>query len=97
VDGSKFATLTVSVTTPVTGVNLSATTLTIGRGATSRLLASVTPPNASNVGVTWSSSNSRVASVTTTGVVRGVATGTATITVRAKSGGLTSTCLVTVL
>jgi len=97
VDGSKFATLTVSVTTPVTGVNLSATTLTIGRGATSRLLASVTPPNASNVGVTWSSSNSRVASVTTAGVVRGVATGTATITVRAKSGGLTSTCIVTVV
>ena len=97
VDGAKFATLTVSVVTPVTGVTVTPTTLTLNRGATSRLVASITPLNASNVGIRWSSSNTRVASVSSTGVVRGVAAGTATITARTNSGGLTSTCVVTVI
>lgn len=96
VDGGKFATLTVPVVTPVTGVAVSPTTLTLNRGATSRLVTTITPPFASNVGIRWSSSNTRVATVTTAGVVRGVAVGTATITVRTNSGGLTSTCVVTV-
>jgi uncharacterized protein YjdB len=81
----------------VTGVTLTPTTLTLNRGATSRLVANIIPPNASNVGVRWSSSNSSVASVSTTGVVRGLVAGTATITVRTNSGGLTSTCVVTVV
>jgi uncharacterized protein YjdB len=38
-----------------------------------------------------------VASVSSTGVVRGVAAGTATITVRTNSGGFTATCVVTVV
>jgi uncharacterized protein YjdB len=97
VDGGKFATLTVSVVTPVTGVTVSPTTLTLNRGATSRLVTTITPPFASNVGVKWSSSNTRVATVTTAGVVRGVAVGTATITVRTNSGSLTATCVVTVV
>lgn len=97
VDGAKSATLTVSVVTPVTGVTVSPTTLTLNRAATSRLVTTITPPFASNVGVRWSSSNSRVASVTSAGVVRGVVAGTATITVRTNSGGLTATCVVTVV
>ena len=97
VDGNRSATLTVSVITPVTSVGLNLGTLSIIRGATIRLLASVSPPNASNVGVTWSSSNTRVASVTPAGVVRAVGAGTATISVRTNSGGLTSTCVVTVI
>jgi len=96
VDGAKFATLTISVVTPVTAVTVSPSTLTLNRGVSSRLVASITPPFASNVGVSWSSSNSRVVSVSSTGVVRGVAAGTATVTVRTNSGGLTSTCVVTV-
>lgn len=97
VDGAKFATLTVSVVTPVTGVTVSPTTLTLNRGATRRLVTTITPPFASNVGIRWSSSNTRVASVSSTGVVRGVAAGTATITVRTNSGGFTATCVVTVV
>ena len=97
VDGNKSATLTVSVITPVTSVGLNLGTLSILRGASIRLLASVSPPNASNVGVTWSSSNTRVASVSSAGVVRGLAVGTATISVRTNSGGLTSSCVVTVV
>ena len=96
VDGAKSATLTVSVVTPVTAVTVSPTTLTLTRGATRRLATTITPPFASNVGVRWSTSNNRVASVSTTGVVRGVTAGTATITVRTNSGGLTATCVVTV-
>ena len=97
VDGNKSATLTVSVITPVTSVGLNLGTLSILRGASNRLLASVSPPNASNVGVTWSSSNSRIVSVTPAGVVRAIAVGTATVSVRTNSGGLTSACVVTVL
>ena len=97
VDGAKFATLTISVVTPVTGVAVSPTTLTLNRGATRRLVANIIPPNASNLGVRWSSSNTRVASVSSTGVVRGLVAGTATVTVRTNSGGLTSTCVVTVV
>lgn len=96
-DGGISAALTISVVTSVTGVNLSLTTLTLNRGATRRLLASITPPNASNIGVRWSSSNTRVASVSSTGIVRSITVGTATITVTTNNGGLTSTCLVTVV
>lgn len=97
VDGAKSATLTVYVVTPVTSVTVTPTTLTLNRATTSRLATTITPPYASNVGVRWSSSNIRVASVSSTGVVRGVAVGTATITVRTNSGALTATCVVTVV
>ena len=89
---------TVSVTDPnaVTGVSLNNTTLKLNTGASSTLKATVTPSTASNKNVTWSSSNTAVATVSSAGVVKGVKAGTATITVKTASGGKTATCKVTV-
>ncbi|HEX3040457.1 MAG TPA: Ig-like domain-containing protein [Caproiciproducens sp.] len=80
----------------VTGVTLnqSKMTLTVG-GATGNLTATIDPVDASNKNVTWSSSDSGVASVSN-GVVTPVAAGTAVITVTTADGGKTASCTVTV-
>ncbi|MGD0591270.1 MAG: malectin domain-containing carbohydrate-binding protein [Bacteroidota bacterium] len=99
VDGAKTATSAITVTTsnvPVTGVSVSPTTVSINTGATSQLTATVSPSNATNKNVTWSSSNTAVATVNSTGLVTGVASGTATITVTTADGAKTATSAVTV-
>ncbi|NLI92998.1 MAG: cell wall-binding repeat-containing protein [Peptococcaceae bacterium] len=80
----------------VTGVTLnqSTLTLTVG-GATGTLTATVAPDNASNKNVTWSSSDTTIATVAN-GVVTPVAAGTATITVTTEDGSKTATCTVTI-
>lgn len=77
----------------VTGVTLNLPSLAIGTGLTGSLVATVTPSNATDKTVTWSSSNNSVATVQG-GTVTGVAEGTATIT--ATAGGKSATCQVTV-
>ena len=88
-------TYTVPSTVPVTGVVLDKSTASVTVGATTTLTASVAPSNASNKAVTWSTSDSSVATVSG-GVVTGVSAGTATITVTTVDGGYTDTCTVTV-
>jgi uncharacterized protein YjdB len=95
-DGSKTATCTVTVTQPVSGVSVSPTSATLNVGGTQQLTATVSPSTASNQNVTWSSSNTSVATVSNTGLVTAVAAGSATITVRTSDGGYTATCSVTV-
>ena len=80
----------------VTGVKLSFTTLTQKIGTSFTLVATIEPANATNKTVTWSSSNSTVASVTNMGVVQAKAAGTADITVTTADGGHTATCSFTV-
>jgi|GEM_PF-75864 len=80
----------------VTGVALTPTSATINEGLTTLLSASVAPSNASNQNVTWSSSNTAVATVSATGLVTGVSAGTATITVTTEDGGFTSSSTITV-
>lgn len=99
VDGSHTATCVVTVAPPiaVSGVMLDMTTLNLlVSGLPTTLVATVTPANAANQAVTWSSSNTAVASVSTSGVVTPVAVGTATITVTTVDGNHTATCSVTV-
>jgi uncharacterized protein YjdB len=67
-----------------------------GEPYTDRLLHRVHPHNAANA-VTWSSSNTNVATVAADGTVTGVATGCATITARTVDGGKTAVCQVTVV
>ncbi len=97
-DGSNTsATFNISVTDPgVTGVTLSSKTLQLNVGDTQTLSATVSPSDASNQSVSWSSSNDKVATVDNAGKVAGVSAGTATITVRTDDGGKTDTCTVTV-
>ncbi|SHJ24696.1 Ig-like domain-containing protein, partial [Pseudobutyrivibrio xylanivorans] len=78
----------------VTGVTLDKITASIEVGEELALKATVKPENASVKKVTWSSSDTAVATVAE-GKVTGVAAGTATITVTAD-GGKTATCTVTV-
>ncbi|MBR4353150.1 MAG: Ig-like domain-containing protein [Bacteroidales bacterium] len=93
--GGKTATCAVTVTVPVTGVSLNKTTLTLSMNATETLTATVNPSDASNKNITWSSSNTSVATVAN-GVVTAVSAGTAIITVTTEDGGKTATCSVTV-
>ena len=98
-DGAKTATCKVTVnasqTVPVTGVTLDKAELTLEKGSTGTLKATVEPQNATNNTVTWSSSNPEFATVDN-GVVTAVSAGEATITVTTEDGGKTATCKVTV-
>jgi len=80
----------------VTGVTLSKTTLSLTEGDSSKLTATVKPSDAANKEITWSSSNTSVATVDTNGNVKAIKAGTATITVTTKDGNYTATCKVTV-
>lgn len=79
----------------VTGVSLDKSTDTVEVGDTTTLTETVIPSNATNKNVTWSTSNSSVATVSG-GVVTGVSAGTARITVTTVDGGFTAYCDVTV-
>lgn len=80
----------------VTGVTLSDNSITIGQGRIYTLSATVLPNDALDKSVVWSSSDSNVVSVDSSGVVSGVATGSATVTVTTNDGGYTAQCAVSV-
>ena len=82
-----------STTVAVTGVTLSQTSATLEIGGTVTLTATVTPANATDKTVSWSTSDAKVATVNG-GKVTAVAEGSATIT--ASAGGKSATCSVTV-
>ena len=86
-----------AVTIAVTGVSLNKTTLSLNVGEKATLTATVHPLNATNKAVTWSSNDSAVASVSSSGVVTAIAAGTAIITVTTKDGSKTAKCTVTVV
>ncbi|MEG1876777.1 MAG: Ig-like domain-containing protein, partial [Lachnospiraceae bacterium] len=85
-----------SSTVAVTGVTLSSSSVSLKVGEESSLSASVQPDNASDKSVSYSSSNTAAATVDNSGKVKGVAAGTATITVTTTEGSKTATCSVTV-
>jgi hypothetical protein len=94
--GGYFDTCTVTVTpAPVTGVELSAATLNLDFYGSSTLRATVSPSNAGNKAVTWSSSDEAVATVSSTGQVYAVGVGTARITATTVDGSFADTCVVT--
>ena len=76
---------------PITGLTLNQATLSLVINATATLIATVVPANATHQTVSWSSSNPFIATVSSTGLVTGIAEGTTTIT-----AGVTATCVVTV-
>lgn len=82
--------------TTVTGVTLTPTSAKIETGKTAQLNALVIPATAANKNVTFSSSKPEVATVSETGLVTGVAEGTATITVTTADGNKTATASITV-
>lgn len=83
-------------TVHVTGISLNKSSATIEEGASIVLEAIVTPDNADNRKVLWSSNNSSVATVDEVGTVLAVSAGSATITAKSDDSGITATCLVSV-
>ena len=92
---SASCTVTVSSTISVSSVSLPSST-TVSMGKTVQLSPTISPSTATNKNVTWKSSNESVAKVSSSGVVTGVAVGSANITVTTSDGGKTATCRVVV-
>lgn len=86
----------VTVSQPVQGLLLNFSEKTIYVGERFELKASVSPSEASNLEVTWTSSNTRIATVSEKGEVIGVAPGTTIITCTTKEGKFTASCVLTV-
>ncbi|MCR5206298.1 MAG: Ig-like domain-containing protein [Lachnospiraceae bacterium] len=80
----------------VTGVSVSPATLSLTKGTSGKLTATVSPENASVKTVNWSSSNESVATVDNSGNVTAVNAGTATITATTTNGNKTATATITV-
>lgn len=80
----------------VSSIKLNATSITLKNVRSYKLIATINPTNATNKNVTWSSSNTKVATVDANGNVSAVGAGTATITAKSNNGK-TATCKVTVI
>ncbi len=98
-DGSNLsATCNVTVTPQLaTGISLNQTQATIYDGTTLQLTATVSPNNTTNKTVTWTSSNTNIATVSENGLVTAKSPGTALITATTQDGSnLSATCRLTV-
>lgn len=100
-DGSgKYATCKVTVesaTVYVTSITLNKTSASLYVGETTQLNATVSPSSATNKNVGWTSDDTSVATVSSTGLVTAKSAGTATITCKAKDGsGKQATCNISV-
>ena len=80
----------------VTGISLNKSSTSISVGSSETLEATITPSNATNQEVLWTTTDSSVATVDQTGKVTGVYAGSAVIVATSKDGGKTDTCSVTV-
>jgi uncharacterized protein YjdB len=96
-DGSFTASCLVTVTpVRVTGIALNKVAASIGLGLTEQLSATISPGNATNKAISWSSSSPN-ASVSPAGLVTAVALGAATITATTSDGAFAANCAVTVI
>lgn len=95
-DGGRTDNCTVTVKTHVSGVSLSASSVTIAVDETVTLTATVSPTDASNQSVTWTSGDTSIATVDEDGNVVGIAAGATTITVTTDDQDETASCDVTV-
>jgi uncharacterized protein YjdB len=102
-DGSGIkATCQITVTaappavTPVSGISLNKNEAEAKVGDTVKLSATLSPAEATEQTVTWSSSDEDLATVDSSGKVTVVGSGTVTITVTTKDGGHTDSCTITV-
>lgn len=80
----------------VTGVTLDQDALTVNRGETAALTATVLPVNATNQKLTWQTGDRTIATVNNKGTVTGIGEGETTVIVTTQDGGYTAQCTVTV-
>ncbi len=81
--------------TPVSGIKVTPSSITLGKGATETLTATVEPADAANKNVAWSTSDAKVATVDG-GVVTGVGGGECDIVAKTADGGFEAVCHVIV-
>lgn len=99
VDGGASAGCVVMVSNapiPVTGLSLDRTLLDLDVDESVRLVATISPPNATDQAVVWSSEDAGIASVDQDGSATGVAAGTTTISAAVAQGGFADDCRTTV-
>lgn len=82
--------------TPVTGISLNKSTLTLPRLKSEKLVATVAPTGATKKDVKWTSTAPAIASVEADGTVKALKVGQATIIATTVDGGFTAMCEVTV-
>lgn len=83
-------------TVPATGVTVTPATTSLAVGATRQLTGTVLPADATDKSGAWTTSDATKATVSSTGLVTGVAAGTSTITFKSNDGNFTGTTAVTV-
>jgi uncharacterized protein YjdB len=81
---------------PVTGIEVWPPTVNLPKGSQTAVIAIISPGNATEKGVVWTSSNPEVATVDQYGRVTAIAPGTALITATTVDGAWSDSCLVTV-
>ncbi|MBQ6662486.1 MAG: Ig-like domain-containing protein, partial [Firmicutes bacterium] len=98
-EGNADETHLVEATDPVavTGVTVAPSEATVEAGKMVQLTATVEPEDATDRTVTWTSSDTSVATVDETGKVKGIAEGIAVITVTTTDGGKSATSTITVI
>lgn len=96
-NANMYDTCDVEIVTPVSNIKLSKSSVTVKAGSSVALTAAVSPSNAVNKSINWSSSNTKVATVDKNGKVTAKAEGKVTITAKAADGyGAATKCTVTV-
>lgn len=84
-DGSeRYASCSVTVIRLVSSIVFDKTSFVLYTGQTETIMATVSPADANDTGITWTSSNTSIASVSSSGVVTGKAPGNVTITAKAN-------------
>lgn len=98
IDQGKKATCEITVAQLITGISLNKTSVSLNEGAQESLIATITPSNAANKTLIWTSSDNSVATVDQNGKVTAVSKGSATIRVETTDGSLRyATCAVSVI
>ncbi|MDO5293140.1 MAG: Ig-like domain-containing protein [bacterium] len=95
-DGKQRATINVTVRQRVTSFSLNYSKKTVTKGKTFTLKANIAPSNAENASVTWKTADKSIATVTSSGVVKGIKGGSVLITGTCNDTGETKYCLVVV-
>ena len=95
-NGMHIASCKVTVAIPVTGISLDLSNLTLIKGKSYALRATISPPDATDKNISWVSSDSSVASVSSSGTVYAISTGSCTVTATTEDGGFSAECSVTV-
>ena len=96
VNGYKSTTCRITVVQPVTSVKLNKASVSLKKGKTIRLIATVNPSNATNKKVTWKSNDKAIATVTSTGTVKGIKKGSCYVSVVTVDGKKSAKCKVVV-